>query len=101
MQSRLAALANRSDVENRSSRSDGRGSDEIQPRSEFPQVRTDNCAGADNQIANKIVRADHLAAPIGVTVSDDEGLARCISELFYPTDYKRDYQRRKTSSDQQ
>src|SRR5882724_8712663 len=58
----LSAVSNRFHIENRSSRSESRCSEKIQRWSEFPQIRAENCAGADYQIAHKIVRANYLAA---------------------------------------
>src|SRR5207253_6275410 len=43
----------------------------------------------------------HLTAMVGVAVSDDERLARCISEFFEAANQERDDQCRKTSRQQQ
>src|SRR5207245_910181 len=97
----LSVLANRFHIEKRSSYSESCRSEKIQCWSEFPQIRAENCAGADYQIANKIVRANHFAASVSVAISDDERFARRISEFLQPANYERDDERRKTSRHQQ
>ena len=67
----LSASASRSDIENSSSRPDCRCSEKIQCWSEVPQIRAKDCAGAHDQVADQIVRANHLPAAFWVRVAYD------------------------------
>jgi len=50
----------------------------------LPQIRRENCAGADYQIANKIVRANHFAASVSVAISMMSALREGSPNSFNP-----------------
>src|SRR6266536_2405468 len=97
VQERLPVLANRPHIENRSSDSESSRAEKIQRRSQFPKISAQNCTDADNQIADQIVCANHLAAPLRFAISDNERLARSVSEFLEAANHERDNKGGKTS----
>src|SRR5207253_2205900 len=98
---RLSLVANCLQIKNRSGYAERGGPKKIWLRSKFPKIRAEESGNADNQIANQIIRADHLPAPLRFAVADDQRLARSIAKFFKAANSERNHERGETSRDEQ
>src|SRR5437660_6001327 len=72
---RSSLVANCLQVKNRSGYAERGGPKKIWLRSKLPKIRAQESGNAHNQIANQIIRADHLPAPLRFAVANDQRLA--------------------------